>query len=394
MSDFTRILKINNDPDLRSTSFAAPSNTLTLDFKKIEFNVADQEETAFTITVAQESVFAVNSIDGDTIDLGNNVLTGVATSDVNIIENSSHAVNVAMLDGVQTVLTERDDALQINIDQESAARSSFDAGLQNDINTEVSARIAGDAALQAGLDAEIAARTAGDAALQGGLDAEVSARTAGDADLQVKLDAEATARNDDDDALQANIDAEATARNDADDALQANIDTEAAARVELSSFRQDLFSAAVSQINDNFTFDVVDENDNLDARVSTVEAEGRTGLMTKQVTLTLSNVLTCESVICRSDIRLKENIKDMDVEQTLKNIAKVKSYTYNFKKDETKQNRWGFIAQELKDTTLDHLVNGEETEDKYLGINYTDMIAVLPALVKKVLALEKKLSEM
>ena len=83
----------------------------------------------------------------------------------------------------------------------------------------------------------------------------------------------------------------------------------------------------------------------------------------------------------------------MDVDKVLADVGNVKAYTYNFKKD-PEDPRWGFIAQEVQAGPLAHLVNGEETEDSYLGINYVDMIAVIPALVKKVLALEKKVSEL
>jgi hypothetical protein len=103
--------------------------------------------------------------------------------------------------------------------------------------------------------------------------------------------------------------------------------------------------------------------------------------------------VTALEIICSSDRRLKENIEELDVDKVLADVANVKSYTYNFKKS-PEDPRWGFIAQEVKAGPLAHLVNGEETEDSYLGINYVDMIAVIPALVQKVLALEKKVSEM
>tara|TARA_B110000977_G_scaffold122452_1_gene157335 strand:- start:619 stop:957 length:339 start_codon:yes stop_codon:yes gene_type:complete len=106
-----------------------------------------------------------------------------------------------------------------------------------------------------------------------------------------------------------------------------------------------------------------------------------------------SGEVTAQGIICSSDRRLKENIEELDVDKVLADVANVKSYTYNFKK-RPEDPRWGFIAQEVKEGPLAHLVNGKETEDSYLGINYLDMIAVIPALVQKVLALEKKVSEM
>ena len=115
--------------------------------------------------------------------------------------------------------------------------------------------------------------------------------------------------------------------------------------------------------------------------------------LTNMSTAKFSGEVTALEIICSSDRRLKENIEELDVDKVLADVANVKSYTYNFKKS-PEDPRWGFIAQEVKAGPLAHLVNGEETEDSYLGINYVDMIAVIPALVQKVLALEKKVSEM
>lgn len=73
-----------------------------------------------------------------------------------------------------------------------------------------------------------------------------------------------------------------------------------------------------------------------------------------------------------SDIRLKENISDVD--NVLDSINNIKCYKYNYKWDETKKQQYGFIAQELLNE-FPLLVNGSD-KDMY-SVDYQKMSVIL-----------------
>lgn len=89
----------------------------------------------------------------------------------------------------------------------------------------------------------------------------------------------------------------------------------------------------------------------------------------------------------KSDRRLKANIKNMDVNKSMDSVAEIVAKTYNLISDPSKK-RWGFIAQEIPGE-LSHIVQGVETEDSYLSLNYLELFSLIPALCKKVRSLER-----
>ncbi|GAB0155964.1 hypothetical protein CHRYSEOSP005_12260 [Chryseobacterium sp. Alg-005] len=94
-----------------------------------------------------------------------------------------------------------------------------------------------------------------------------------------------------------------------------------------------------------------------------------------------------------SDIRLKENIKDLNY--GLKEILEMDPIVYTLKADADKKIKLGFSAQEMK-KIIPEIV--ETSENKMLGISYTEIIPVLVNALKeqqiKIDALEKKINSL
>lgn len=84
-----------------------------------------------------------------------------------------------------------------------------------------------------------------------------------------------------------------------------------------------------------------------------------------------------------SDIRLKQDINTLELNSIDKLYALTpKSY---YMKDNTDLIRYGFIAQEVKEILPD-LINGVESEDSYLGIDYNGLTTLLVKAVKELKA--------
>ena len=91
-----------------------------------------------------------------------------------------------------------------------------------------------------------------------------------------------------------------------------------------------------------------------------------------------------------SDVRLKKNITDM--QYGLETVGQLRPVTYNWKTDaDGEQRTLGFIAQELKEV-LPEVVIGEATEDNYLAVNHSEMIAVLVSAIKELKAQNENLT--
>lgn len=91
-----------------------------------------------------------------------------------------------------------------------------------------------------------------------------------------------------------------------------------------------------------------------------------------------------------SDVKLKENIEDIQ-EDECDEILKVKPKKYNYKNDENKKMRYGFIAQELE-FFFPHLVSkmvnncdddDNDDNDIIKSVNYIDMIPILLCKIQK-----------
>jgi hypothetical protein len=93
------------------------------------------------------------------------------------------------------------------------------------------------------------------------------------------------------------------------------------------------------------------------------------------------NALISGTVTSGSDIRWKENIKEIN--SAIEEINKIKTYTFNWKDKENKgkELQAGVIAQELENTALSHLVL--EDNEGYKSVSYTGIIAYLVQAIKE-----------
>lgn len=80
-----------------------------------------------------------------------------------------------------------------------------------------------------------------------------------------------------------------------------------------------------------------------------------------------------------SDARKKKDIKAVD--NSLKIISDINSYSYKLKDDATETKRYGVLAQELLETDLESSVH--RREDGSMAVNYTDIVGVLIGAVKE-----------
>lgn len=93
---------------------------------------------------------------------------------------------------------------------------------------------------------------------------------------------------------------------------------------------------------------------------------------------TFSGTVTAASFNATSDIRLKENITNLD--NSLDKICNIRGVNYNWKNDETKTKTAGVIAQEVLEQ-IPEAVNDNDSEK--LSVNYNSIIAHLIESVKE-----------
>jgi hypothetical protein len=96
-----------------------------------------------------------------------------------------------------------------------------------------------------------------------------------------------------------------------------------------------------------------------------------------------SAVWAANGTIQTSDIRFKENIRDLEEAQTDFRVIR-----YNEKRDKTKQERIGLIAQDVQKVYPEVITTAE---DGTLGINYAGLV---PVLLQKINELEARLSKL
>lgn len=106
--------------------------------------------------------------------------------------------------------------------------------------------------------------------------------------------------------------------------------------------------------------------------------------------------LSCNNITCflidsysitqRSDIKLKDNINDIEKEK-LNNITKLESKTYTFKNDDNKKQHYGLIAQEVE-KLYPELVSVDK--DNIKSINYIELI---PLLLEKIKSQDNEINE-
>ena len=107
--------------------------------------------------------------------------------------------------------------------------------------------------------------------------------------------------------------------------------------------------------------------------------------------LTCSNTATAKSFKTSSDIRLKEDIEQIDINQSIKILSKLSPVSYKLIDSETDSRDRGLIAQQLKEVMMDEGCRDQiynTSEDGNMSISYTqlipDIINVLKYLLYKV----------
>lgn len=109
-------------------------------------------------------------------------------------------------------------------------------------------------------------------------------------------------------------------------------------------------------------------------------------VLTIQGNMTTTGNITTTDINQLSDFRLKTNIKDLSCDYTLDHFEPKE---YEFKSDETKRKRWGFIAQDVE-KHYPHLVQ-QNKETGMLSVNYTE---VIPLIVKEINDIKKQLKSL
>ena len=95
--------------------------------------------------------------------------------------------------------------------------------------------------------------------------------------------------------------------------------------------------------------------------------------------------LTCVALTETSDVKLKENIKEVNTKECYKAVKYIKPKTYNFIKDEEKKSNIGFIADDIKDAKMpkewDNIIYYNDEGVKLLA--YNKMAVVLWGCVQE-----------
>ncbi len=99
-----------------------------------------------------------------------------------------------------------------------------------------------------------------------------------------------------------------------------------------------------------------------------------------------SYLIDCYAVTQRSDLRLKDNINEIDKDK-INDITKLESKTYTLKKDDDKKQHYGLIAQEVE-KLYPELVSTDN--DNIKSINYIELI---PLLLEKIKSQDIQINE-
>jgi hypothetical protein len=101
--------------------------------------------------------------------------------------------------------------------------------------------------------------------------------------------------------------------------------------------------------------------------------------------LTSDGILSSTSFIETSDIRMKENIKDTIIIDSVEKVLKLDVKSYNYKKDLNKRHRTGLIAQEVLEIMPELVVISKVEEmDDFHQLHYSGIIPHLINCIKDV----------
>lgn len=137
---------------------------------------------------------------------------------------------------------------------------------------------------------------------------------------------------------------------------------------QLFSITNNLTTGSIFSVNDISGLPSIDVNAN--GTVSIVAYGGNLGVgkTTPSTKLDVNGTITCVDINSTSDIKLKENVKN--VEDAIEKISKVNGVSFTWKNN--KKNSIGVIAQEIEEI-FPELVNDGENK----SVNYNGLIGVL-----------------
>lgn len=99
-----------------------------------------------------------------------------------------------------------------------------------------------------------------------------------------------------------------------------------------------------------------------------------------------SNNLYAKAFYASSDRRLKENIKDLDL-NCLNLVNNINLREFSWKNDKENRPTVGVIAQELKQVLpekyMHEFIGGEETENEYLSVNDSKLVYLLIGAIQE-----------
>ena len=103
-------------------------------------------------------------------------------------------------------------------------------------------------------------------------------------------------------------------------------------------------------------------------------------------TLTTTHI-EADTVTTRSDLKFKENIKNLS--GSLEKLLKIQSKCYNYINDENKQKHNGYIAQEIKEICPEVVKVDERTGA--LLVNYIEIIPIITDAIKEIYEIIQKM---
>lgn len=107
--------------------------------------------------------------------------------------------------------------------------------------------------------------------------------------------------------------------------------------------------------------------------------------------ITSGGVTSCTSFVETSDIRMKEDIEDIELIESSSKINKLNIKSYNYKNDNSKRKHYGLIAQEVLDIIPEVVFISKTDElDDFHQIHYSGLV---PHLINCTKDIYKKLDE-
>ena len=107
------------------------------------------------------------------------------------------------------------------------------------------------------------------------------------------------------------------------------------------------------------------------ARTLTVTGDASLNAVTASTITTTGNITSQGSIFSTSDIRMKDNISDINTSE-LELLQQVKLKSFNYKDDETKRKVYGVIAQDVEAAGYTSLIHEDEQGTK--SVDYTSFL--------------------